>query len=233
MLVGAMAFLAALALAGVVAAAALGEHWQHGAAATITIQVPDPAADGRLDRVLASLRDTPGVEAVQPLSQSEMEALLRPWLGSGAGQIALPLPAVISARLRDTTADTALARQLDAICPESNVSVRHLKKLLEFKGVQGGAHSPAFYAAYVYYEKIRIRQNKNKGKKRQTMEEIWGGKRANSAFLNWHSKGSRLGGFPREGQHKAAMFMSAGDNWSMNQYGQCVLTRRDGRVSVY
>ncbi|KAI7471432.1 hypothetical protein KC357_g6039 [Hortaea werneckii] len=130
------------------------------------------------------------------------------------------------------TTQANLAQQLDAICPESNVSVRHLKKLLEFKGVQGGAHSPAFYAAYVYYEKIRIRQNKNKGKKRQTMEEIWGGKRANSAFLTWHSKGSRLGGFPREGQHKAAMFMVKGDNWSMNQYGQCVLTRRDGRVEV-
>ncbi|RMY37887.1 hypothetical protein D0864_16456, partial [Hortaea werneckii] len=128
----------------------------------------------------------------------------------------------IRRHLNDTlkhTTQANLARQLDAICPESNVSVRHLKKLLEFKGVQGGAHSPSFYAAYVYYEKIRIRQNKNKGKKRQTMEEIWGGKRANSAFLNWHSKGSRLGGFPREGQHKAAMFMSRGDNWSMNQYG--------------
>ncbi|KAI7513193.1 hypothetical protein KC347_g1800 [Hortaea werneckii] len=137
--------------------------------------------------------------------------------------------------LNDTlkhTTQANLARQLDALCPESNVSVRHLKKLLEFKGVQGGAHSPAFYAAYVYYEKIRVRQNKNKGKKRQTMEEIWGGKRANSAFLNWHSKGSRLGGFPREGQHKAAMFMVKGDHWSMNQYGQCVLTKRDGRVEV-
>ncbi|GAB1744170.1 hypothetical protein NU219Hw_g1326t1 [Hortaea werneckii] len=141
----------------------------------------------------------------------------------------------IRRHLKDTlkhTTQANLARQLDALLPESNVSVRHLRKLLDFKGVQGGAHSPAFYAAYVYYEKIRIRQNKNKGKKRQTMEEIWGGKRPNSDFLTWHSKGSRLGGFPREGQHKSAMFMFQGDNWSMNQYGQCVLTRQNGRVEV-
>ncbi|KAI6897312.1 hypothetical protein KC318_g10260 [Hortaea werneckii] len=141
----------------------------------------------------------------------------------------------IRRHLNDTlkhTTQANLARQLDALLPESNVSVRHLRKLLDFKGVQGGAHSPAFCAAYGYYEKIRIRQNKNKGKKRQTMEEIWGGKRPNSDFLNWHSKGSRLGGFPREGQHKAAMFMSQGDSWSMNQYGQCVLMRQNGRVSV-
>ncbi|RMX87455.1 hypothetical protein D0868_14981 [Hortaea werneckii] len=142
----------------------------------------------------------------------------------------------IRRHLNDTlkhTTQANLVRQLDALLPESNVSVRHLRKLLDFKGVQGGAHSPAFYAAYVYYERIRIRQNKNKGKKRQTMEEIWGGKRPNSDFLNWHSKGSRLRGFPREGQHKAAMFMSQGDHWSMNQYGQCVLARQNGRVSVY
>lgn len=117
MLVGAMAFLAALALAGVVAATALGEHWQHGAAATLTIQVPDPAQGGRLDRVMAHLRDDPAVAQAQALSDAEMEALLRPWLGSGAGHIALPLPAVVAVRLHDPGAEAALARQLEAVAP--------------------------------------------------------------------------------------------------------------------
>ena len=90
-----MAFLAALALAGVVGAATLGERWQRGAAATLTVQVPDPGVDGRLARVLAVLRSTPGVDDARALGEHEVEALLRPWLGSGAGRIALPLPAVV------------------------------------------------------------------------------------------------------------------------------------------
>ena len=48
-LVAAMAFLAALALAGWVGAATLARHWQHGAGASLTVQVPqptDPAAQG-------------------------------------------------------------------------------------------------------------------------------------------------------------------------------------------
>src|SRR3954447_21342622 len=43
-LVGAMAFLAALALAGAVAASALAQHWQQGAGGMMTVQVPQPAA---------------------------------------------------------------------------------------------------------------------------------------------------------------------------------------------
>jgi cell division transport system permease protein len=114
MLVGSMAFLAALALAGVVAASALGEHWQHGAAATLTVQVPDPGESGRLDHVLAALRATAGVEEARALDDKEIEALLRPWLGSGAGRIALPLPAVIAVRL-DRPLDTqALGARLQA-----------------------------------------------------------------------------------------------------------------------
>ena len=48
-LVAAMAFLAALALAGWVGAAALARHWQEGAGAALTVQVPqpgEPAAQG-------------------------------------------------------------------------------------------------------------------------------------------------------------------------------------------
>ena len=53
-LVGAMTFLAALTVAGVLAAAAIAEHWQTGAAAVLTVQVPrpgEPAGDvSRVDR---------------------------------------------------------------------------------------------------------------------------------------------------------------------------------------
>lgn len=103
LLVGAMAFLAALALAGAIAAASFAHEWQEGPAAALTVQVPDPGAKAtdapqtRLDRVVALLRASPGVASAEPLSQAEVTRLLRPWLGSETVG-GLAIPAVIAVR---------------------------------------------------------------------------------------------------------------------------------------
>ena len=109
LLVAAMAFLAALALAGAVGAAALARHWQEGAAAALTVQVPHPGtpvpgtADApeqtRLERAMSILRAAPAIASARPLTDSELSDLLRPWLGSTAETLALPLPAVIEVHL--------------------------------------------------------------------------------------------------------------------------------------
>jgi cell division transport system permease protein len=116
-LVAAMAFLAALALAGSAGAAALVRHWQEGAAAALTVQVPDPAqplprtGDGpeetRLDRAVTLLRASPGVASVHALAPAELAELLRPWLGDSGGGPALPLPGVVQVRLFGAGPDLA------------------------------------------------------------------------------------------------------------------------------
>jgi cell division transport system permease protein len=123
-LVAAMAFLAALALAGWVGAASLTQHWQHGAGSALTVQVPrpqQPAAVGggtRLERVRAVLLGTAGVASAQALSDEELGELLRPWLGSGAERLAVPLPAVIAVRLADPDIELdRLAHRLDEAAP--------------------------------------------------------------------------------------------------------------------
>ena len=122
-LVAAMAFLAALALAGAVAVTALARHWQDGAGSVLTVQVPEPAAAAggagtRLDLVMAVLRRAPGVVQARALTEDELAALLRPWLGSGAGRISLPLPAVIEVRLADPGVATAdIAARVAAAAP--------------------------------------------------------------------------------------------------------------------
>ena len=107
-LVAAMAFLAALALAGFLAAAGLARHWQQGAEASLTVQVPHPSAAAagaggagttRVARVLALLHGDPAIASAHLLTAAELDALLRPWFGSHTGQFALPLPAVIAVRL--------------------------------------------------------------------------------------------------------------------------------------
>jgi cell division transport system permease protein len=149
LLVAAMAFLAALALAGAVGAAGLAQHWQEGAAAALTVQVPSPTApaladgapitssaladgapktssalaDGtpkpsRLDQTVAVLRDTPGIATARPLTSAELTALLRPWLGEGAGTLSLPLPAVIEVHLKGAGPDLdALSARLQDSAP--------------------------------------------------------------------------------------------------------------------
>jgi len=127
LIVAAMAFLAALAMAGAQGAAELGRHWQQGAADTLTIQVPRPGApaaapapagETRRDRVVAVLRGTPGVATVHALGDAELADLLRPWLGRSAEQLALPLPAVISVTLAAEGLDLpALTARLEAAAP--------------------------------------------------------------------------------------------------------------------
>jgi cell division transport system permease protein len=132
LLVAAMTFLAALALAGFIAAAALGRHWQQGAEAVLTVQVPQPNAPApasqtarpdvnrptRLDRVLTVVRASPGVISARALSPDELASLLRPWLGPALGGMALPIPAVIDVHLDNTQdAGSDLAAQVDAAAP--------------------------------------------------------------------------------------------------------------------
>jgi cell division transport system permease protein len=123
-LVAAMAFLAAMALAGWVGAASLARHWQQGAGSALTVQVPrpkEPAAQGggvRVDRVVALLVGAPGVADARALSDEELAELLRPWLGSGAERLAVPLPAVIAVRLSNPGLDVdKLARRLETAAP--------------------------------------------------------------------------------------------------------------------
>jgi len=127
LLVGAMAFLAALALAGAIAAAALAGRWQEGAIAAVTVQVPHAdaplprRADGpeetRLDAVLRTLRASPDVASARVLGADELSALLRPWLGAAAGNAALPLPAVIAVKLAAGAGTERLSADLSAAAP--------------------------------------------------------------------------------------------------------------------
>jgi cell division transport system permease protein len=123
-LVGAMAFLAALALGGWVAAASLAQHWRLGAAAAMTVQVPrpaEPAAEGgatRLSAVVIQLNSTPGIADARALSDAEVADLLRPWLGGGLERLSIPLPAVVQVHLSQDGPDLdALDHRLNGVAP--------------------------------------------------------------------------------------------------------------------
>jgi cell division transport system permease protein len=127
LLVAAMAFLAALALGGFGATAALARHWQSGAQSALTVQVPQPdlpaapPSEGtRQARVVSALRATPGIASAHALSAAELADLLRPWLGDVAGGLtaALKLPGVVRVEVEGDPPDAAaLASRLAATAP--------------------------------------------------------------------------------------------------------------------
>lgn len=123
-LVGAMSFLAALAIAGTLAAATLASHWQSETASALTVQVTDPADPAaaasnstRLQAVLGILKASPNVSDLHQLSSDEMNQLLKPWLGEDASQLNLTVPAVIAANWNQPGPARGLQASLDAVAP--------------------------------------------------------------------------------------------------------------------
>lgn len=115
----------------------------------------------------------------------------------------------------------AFAREVNELLPTSNFTSRNLDAFLRVKGPGAGGHSPGFYAAYVFFEKLRLRDGKGKSKKRQELEKIYEKNHMGEA------------GFPRENFHKnSRLFCRKGEKWNTDQYGKVHLRHLDGRIEV-
>jgi hypothetical protein len=84
----------------------------------------------------------------------------------------------INAHLRD--APVTKAGFLREICktfsdPTKSIQSKQLQDFLGYKGATQGSSSGVFYGAYVYFEKLRIKQGKEKSKKRMEMENVYRG----------------------------------------------------------
>ena len=121
LLVGAMVFLAALALAGAMAAASLAARWNTGAAALMTVTVPAPETlqNGitRAEAVTRILASSPGLSTARRLSEPEIAALLKPWLGGDSAALLLHLPAIFDVRVTTKSSDPTLGFKLDQAAP--------------------------------------------------------------------------------------------------------------------
>lgn len=106
LVIGVMAFLAALALGGVMIAQRSAESWQAGLLGRVTVQIlpeagasPDAGDRREAEAALTVLRGTQGIASARILSDSENLALVEPWLGQGAAIADLPFPVLIDVRL--------------------------------------------------------------------------------------------------------------------------------------
>ena len=105
-MIGIMAFLAALALGASLLAERASLGWRAGLSDRLTVQILVPRHGDAVrelareaDAALSVLRATPGIAHAAPLSEAEMQSLVEPWLGKGALVAELPLPKLIDATL--------------------------------------------------------------------------------------------------------------------------------------
>lgn len=105
-IVALMVYLAILALAGSLVLQRGMRHWGEGLTGTLTVQVPQPDQPNtalqitRVDKVIQVLKALPDVEQARVIPESEIAALLQPWLGSGGLVRDLPLPTLIDVKLK-------------------------------------------------------------------------------------------------------------------------------------
>lgn len=65
------------------------------------------------------------------------------------------------------------ANPMDTIDSFRPATASQLTTFLKGKGPTKGCESPVFYAAYVFFEKLRVKEGKPKSKKRVEMEAVW------------------------------------------------------------
>jgi cell division transport system permease protein len=143
--IGVMAFLAALALGASLIADRAAESWRSGLSGRITVQIL-PVTEGDVDvafaketaAALSVLHRTPGIAYAEPLSQAETEKIVEPWLGAGALVSDLPLPRLIDATIDPgATVDMpTLSQRLKKAAPDSLLDdhshwIARLKSLAE------------------------------------------------------------------------------------------------------
>ncbi len=113
-----MVAITVLATAGGLALSNLVARASGDLAGSATVQIVDPDPRTRSAQAEAAsviLASDPAVVSVAVLPDEEVEALLEPWLGAGAEDDALPIPALIELRLRDGSSETELARLADRL----------------------------------------------------------------------------------------------------------------------
>ena len=126
MLMALMTFLAVILLAGALALSGMSARWSSGLEDIITVEIAAETAPGTLrapaamedlmSSVVIDLRNQAIVESATVLKKEEISTLLQPWLGEKALIDTLPLPGIITVKLKeaDTKAIDSLKSAIEA-----------------------------------------------------------------------------------------------------------------------
>ncbi len=121
-----MMFLTVLAAAAGLGLAGAASRLDTQIGTRITIQIVEANPDSRRAQAAAAaaaIEELPGVLAVRPVPDAEVQALLEPWLGAGGLESDLPVPALIDVDLTPEAHRTldGLRRAVAAVAPAARV----------------------------------------------------------------------------------------------------------------
>jgi cell division transport system permease protein len=124
LVIGVMAFLAALAVACVLLAGRTAEGWREGLVGRITVQIlpqGGAAPEAETAAALDVIRATPGIVRAIVLSDAETLRLVEPWLGKDTVIADLPFPRVIDVETNPGAEidSVALAERLKRVAPNA------------------------------------------------------------------------------------------------------------------
>jgi cell division transport system permease protein len=93
-------YLAAIAIAAMLALAGALQEWDRGLTGTMTVELPPTASsDANVTAVVALLRGTRGIASAAPLDRAAESKLLAPYLGTAVAPEDLDLPRLIDVRV--------------------------------------------------------------------------------------------------------------------------------------
>lgn len=104
-IIGMMAYLACLMLAGSLLLSELLGQWSTGLSGTVTVQVLPRGGEGdadfsaRVDKLVRILNRTDGIAEAEAVTLEKAAELLEPWLGDATAIDSLPVPRLIDVRL--------------------------------------------------------------------------------------------------------------------------------------
>jgi len=122
-----MLFLTLLAAAAALALGSAARQINADLAGRATVQIVNADAEARQKQALAAealLRSDRAIAGVTQVSEAEVRGLLTPWLGSGAVNRDIPLPALIDVDFRaeaDGATLTRLRRAMRSVAPDARI----------------------------------------------------------------------------------------------------------------
>lgn len=88
--------------------------------ARYSVEIPGGASN--LDKLLETVRATPGVSSAEAVPQAEMRRTLQRWLGPAATNSDLPVPALINFELRSGVEVSSVQQRVQSLMPEAKVT---------------------------------------------------------------------------------------------------------------
>lgn len=148
LLIALMTFLAIMAISGSFALKGMTSRWADGLDKQATIEIPAQKTDGSFrddeaitkiqNHIKSALQGMPMIQTITILNEKDIGKMVSPWLGEDFSMDGLPLPGLVSLKLRSATEkDIAKIREtLTAIAPDIHLDTheRWLADLFRLSG---------------------------------------------------------------------------------------------------